>query len=160
MLLGYGQDTEWQQQIQTTYLILLWAGPGMALPLLGHLPIMNLDPRSQFHEFRKKYGDVFSLYLGTRFVVVLCGFDTIKKAFVKNADAFSSRPHTFLTDVFCQRKGWYFETVFDFTNVAQRLYQLSFHRDRVWLPICKEEKWLCTLHANIQWSTPSMLLTK
>ena len=45
----------------------------------------------------EKYGDVFSLMLGNRLVVVLNGVDAIQEAIVKQSIAFAGRPqlHTF-----------------------------------------------------------------
>ena len=45
----------------------------------------------------QKYGDVFSLMLGNRLVVVLNGLDTIDEAIIKQSIAFAGRPqlHTF-----------------------------------------------------------------
>lgn len=67
-------------------------GPWLAVPLLGHLLLMmKKDPRQQFAAWRRQYGDVFSLYLGSQLVVVLNGYKVIKDALVKHADAFSDR---------------------------------------------------------------------
>ncbi|XP_008064117.1 cytochrome P450 2B6, partial [Carlito syrichta] len=41
--------------------------------------------------FREKYGDVFTVYLGPRPVVMLCGVEAIREALVDQADAFSGR---------------------------------------------------------------------
>ena len=73
-------------------------GPGPALPLLGHLHLMDKDPRAQFGAWRRQYGDVFSLYMGGRLVVVLNGLPVIKEALVSFADVFSDRPHTVTFD--------------------------------------------------------------
>ena len=73
-------------------------GPGFALPLLGHLHLLEKDPRAQFRAWRQQYGDVFSLYMGGRLVVVLNGFPVFKEAFVKFGDVFSDRPHIFTID--------------------------------------------------------------
>ncbi|PVD29090.1 hypothetical protein C0Q70_11687 [Pomacea canaliculata] len=66
-------------------------GPGFALPVLGHLLLVKSDPRKKFATWRRQYGDVFSLYLGSQLVVVLNGYKVIKDALVKHADAFSDR---------------------------------------------------------------------
>ena len=39
-----------------------------------------------------KYGDVFTLYMGLRRVVVLSGYNAIKDAFVRHGHVFSGRP--------------------------------------------------------------------
>ena len=80
-------------------------GPGPALPLLGHLHLMDKDPRAKFRAWRRQYGDVFSLYMGGRLLVVLNGFPVIKEALVKFADVFSDRPHFFVTDKLFRHKG-------------------------------------------------------
>ena len=80
-------------------------GPGPALPLLGHLHLMERDPRARFQQWRRQYGDVFSLYMGSRLVVVFCGYRVMKEAFVKMADVFSHRPHMFITDKISKNMG-------------------------------------------------------
>ena len=80
-------------------------GPGPALPLLGHIHLVDKDPRAKFRAWRRQYGDVFSLYMGGRLVVVLNGFPVIKETLVKLAGVFSDRPHTFLSDKFAENRG-------------------------------------------------------
>ena len=81
-------------------------GPGPALPLLGHLHLMEKNPLAQFNTWRRHYGDVFSLYMGGRLVVVLNGFPVIKEALVKFADVFSDRPHLFMFEKIGENKGY------------------------------------------------------
>ncbi|KAK7500081.1 hypothetical protein BaRGS_00008628 [Batillaria attramentaria] len=80
-------------------------GPGPALPLLGHLHLLDKDPRPKFREWRRQYGDVFSLYMGGQLVVVLNGYHVIKEALVKHADVFSDRPSSFLNDKIAKNRG-------------------------------------------------------
>ncbi|XP_076441007.1 uncharacterized protein LOC143280261 [Babylonia areolata] len=80
-------------------------GPGLALPLLGHLHLMPKDPRAQFLTWRRQYGDVFSLYMGSKMVVVLASYSAIREALVTFADVFSDRPHTFMSDHIFNNKG-------------------------------------------------------
>ncbi|XP_070194258.1 cytochrome P450 2J4-like [Littorina saxatilis] len=80
-------------------------GPGPALPVIGHLHLLSSDPRAAFRTWRRQYGDVFSLYMGGRLVVVLNGLPVIKEALVKMADVFSHRPHMFITDRITNQKG-------------------------------------------------------
>ena len=58
---------------------------------LGENPHLDLTKMAQ------KYGDVFSLMLGNRLVVVLNGVDAIQEAMVKHSNAFVGRAqlHTF-----------------------------------------------------------------
>jgi hypothetical protein len=67
-----------------------------SLPLIGSLPFLgSSDIREPLRKLANKYGDVFTIYLGSRRVVVLDGYDVIHDAFVKNAHVFSGRPKTF-----------------------------------------------------------------
>ncbi|XP_052618894.1 cytochrome P450 2B1-like [Peromyscus californicus insignis] len=88
--------------ILTSFLLLLVRGhkkahgqlpPGpRPLPLLGNL--LQMDRRgllNSFMQLREKYGDVFTVYLGPRPVVVLCGTEAIREALVDQAEAFSGR---------------------------------------------------------------------
>ncbi|KAH7948379.1 hypothetical protein HPB52_021040 [Rhipicephalus sanguineus] len=55
------------------------------LPLLGYLPFMTKDVHQKINTLRRKYGDVFGLHLGFRYVVFLCDFEPIKEALSKDA---------------------------------------------------------------------------
>ncbi|XP_035258816.1 cytochrome P450 2K1-like isoform X3 [Anguilla anguilla] len=62
------------------------------LPLLGNLLLLDLK---QLHlslcELSKKYGSVFTIYLGPKKVVVLAGYKTVKQALVNYAEEFGDR---------------------------------------------------------------------
>ena len=47
-------------------------------------------------KWREQFGDIFSIFLGSKFVVVLNGTELIRNALVKMADNFTDRPHMFL----------------------------------------------------------------
>ncbi|XP_058530217.1 cytochrome P450 2B4 [Ochotona princeps] len=62
------------------------------LPFLGNLLQMDMKGLlSSFLRFREKYGDVFTVYLGPKPVVVLCGTEAIREALVDQAETFSGR---------------------------------------------------------------------
>ncbi|XP_069129127.1 cytochrome P450 2B2-like [Argopecten irradians] len=62
-------------------------------PVVGNFPLFLSSDRSKlFNQLRRKYGDVFSLQLGSRRMVVINGYEALKEAFVKQADVFSERP--------------------------------------------------------------------
>ncbi len=64
------------------------------MPLVGNL--LNVDVRNlskSLTKLARKYGDVFSLFVGRTPVVVLNDYDTIKKCFDKTE--FSGRPGNF-----------------------------------------------------------------
>ncbi|XP_061453640.1 cytochrome P450 2G1-like isoform X3 [Rhineura floridana] len=62
------------------------------LPFIGNLLQMKTsEPFKSFLALRDKYGPVFTIYLGPRRVVVLCGHETVKEALVDQAEEFSGR---------------------------------------------------------------------
>ncbi|XP_062032759.1 cytochrome P450 2B4 [Lepus europaeus] len=76
------------------------------LPVLGNL--LQMDRKGllrSFLRFREKYGDVFTVYLGSRPVVVLCGTDAIREALVDQAEAFSGRGKIAVMDPIFQGYG-------------------------------------------------------
>uniref|UniRef100_A0A2C9JDR8 Cytochrome P450 n=1 Tax=Biomphalaria glabrata TaxID=6526 RepID=A0A2C9JDR8_BIOGL len=70
--------------------------PVMPLPIVGHMFELTSDLRSKFKQWRAKCGDIFCLKIGSKFMVVLNGYDLIKEVFVQKADDFSDRPLTVL----------------------------------------------------------------
>uniref|UniRef100_A0A6I8PF25 Cytochrome P450 n=1 Tax=Ornithorhynchus anatinus TaxID=9258 RepID=A0A6I8PF25_ORNAN len=56
------------------------------LPFLGNLLLPALSP-----QLKEKYGPVFTVYLGPRPVVVLCGHEAVKEALVDQAEEFGGR---------------------------------------------------------------------
>ncbi|XP_054857069.1 cytochrome P450 2K6-like [Eublepharis macularius] len=63
------------------------------LPLIGNLHIMDVKrPYRTMLKLSKQYGPVFSLQLGFQKMVVLSGYETVKEALVKHANAFAERP--------------------------------------------------------------------
>ncbi|XP_033744191.1 cytochrome P450 2C37-like [Pecten maximus] len=62
-------------------------------PLVGNFPLfISGNGPKLFDQLRQKYGDVFSLQIGSRRMVVINGYEALKEAFVKQADVFSERP--------------------------------------------------------------------
>ncbi|PIO33475.1 hypothetical protein AB205_0042540 [Aquarana catesbeiana] len=62
------------------------------LPLLGNILQVNIKELPQsLLKLAKIHGDVFTVHLGSRRVVVLHGCDAVKEALVDNADVFSDR---------------------------------------------------------------------
>ncbi|XP_047567110.1 cytochrome P450 2B11 isoform X1 [Lutra lutra] len=62
------------------------------LPFLGN--VLQMDRNGLLKSFlrlREKYGDVFTVYLGPRPAVMLCGIEAIREALVDQAEAFSGR---------------------------------------------------------------------
>ena len=80
-------------------------GPRFALPIVGHLFLMENDLRKKCRIWRKQYGDVFSLYIGSQLIVILNGFSIINDALVKNSEVFSDRPRMKLLDEIFEEHG-------------------------------------------------------
>ena len=68
-------------------------------PIVGHLPLFGSQPTATFRKWRKLYGDVFRIRLGSWNAVVLNGYSTIKMAMERRSDAFSGRPDFFSTQL-------------------------------------------------------------
>lgn len=69
------------------------------MPLLGYIPWLSGTPYIDFHEMRKRYGDMFSVRLGKRWHVVLNGSTSIRRALVENGAACSGRPNWILNRI-------------------------------------------------------------
>ncbi|KAG8197779.1 hypothetical protein JTE90_006480 [Oedothorax gibbosus] len=61
------------------------------LPIVGYLPFLS-DPLWDFHKLGEKYGDVFSVKMGSQTVVCLHGVEAIKEALARSD--FLGRPHS------------------------------------------------------------------
>ncbi|XP_036886742.1 cytochrome P450 2G1-like [Sturnira hondurensis] len=62
------------------------------IPFLGNLLQIRTDATFQsLMKLREKYGPVFTVYMGPRPVVVLCGHEAVKEALVDQAEEFSGR---------------------------------------------------------------------
>ncbi|XP_042299568.1 cytochrome P450 2G1-like [Sceloporus undulatus] len=65
------------------------------LPLIGNfLQIKSSETLKSILRLREKYGPVFTVYFGTRPIVVLCGHQAVKEALVDKAEEFSGRRTT------------------------------------------------------------------
>nr|XP_020642977.1 cytochrome P450 2G1-like [Pogona vitticeps] len=62
------------------------------LPLIGNfLQIKSSQTLKSLLKLRDKYGPVFTVYFGSRPIVVLCGHDAVKEALIDKAEEFSGR---------------------------------------------------------------------
>ncbi|XP_062621582.1 cytochrome P450 2C8-like [Saccostrea cucullata] len=76
------------------------------VPFIGNLLSENPDTLlEKFEEYKNKYGDVFSLVTGSKVLVVVSGYDTLRDVFIKHGDVVSERPDSFLTTVIGKNKG-------------------------------------------------------
>ncbi|XP_004693962.1 PREDICTED: cytochrome P450 2B4-like [Condylura cristata] len=76
------------------------------LPFLGNiLQIDHTGFLKSFQKLRGKYGDVFTLYLGSRPAVILCGYEAVREALLDQAEAFSGRGPIAIADPIFQGTG-------------------------------------------------------
>nr|KAG5708903.1 hypothetical protein BaRGS_009312 [Batillaria attramentaria] len=70
-------------------------GP-FTLPVLGSVAVMGRpDMVKLYADFRHQYGDVFSFQLGSKVVVVINGYENLRKVFVQQGNVFADRPQVF-----------------------------------------------------------------
>jgi 26-hydroxylase len=67
------------------------------LPLVGYLPFLGGDAHLCFADLAEKYGPIFSLKLGSQFVVVLSDHKLVREAFRR--EDFTARPLSEFTNI-------------------------------------------------------------
>ncbi|XP_029426898.1 cytochrome P450 2F2-like [Rhinatrema bivittatum] len=66
-------------------------GP-MPLPIIGNLLQVNTDNTAKsLIALSKKYGPVFTIHLGSKPRLILCGYETVKEALIDQAEEFGGR---------------------------------------------------------------------
>ncbi|KAM7171096.1 steroid 17-alpha-hydroxylase/17,20 lyase isoform 2-T2 [Macrochelys suwanniensis] len=72
-----------------------------SLPIIGSL--LHLTSNRQFHllfhSLQKKYGSLYSLQMGSQYVVVVNHYLHAKEVLLKKGKTFAGRPHTVTTDI-------------------------------------------------------------
>ncbi|KAK6186103.1 hypothetical protein SNE40_008204 [Patella caerulea] len=74
-------------------------GP-IGVPVLGYLPFFGTHPHLTFNKLREKYGDIFSIKMGSFPAIVISGKALIKETLVTRGDDFSGRPNFYLASLF------------------------------------------------------------
>ncbi|XP_031150701.1 cytochrome P450 2F2-like isoform X2 [Sander lucioperca] len=76
------------------------------LPILGNILHLSLEnPLKDFERLRNTYGNVYSLFLGTRPAVIINGMKAMKEAMVTKGTDFAGRPQDLFVNDATQRKG-------------------------------------------------------
>ncbi|XP_035684687.1 cytochrome P450 2U1-like [Branchiostoma floridae] len=68
-------------------------------PFFGHLFSLGRAPHLKFTEWRRLYGDVFTVRMGLKDVVILNGYTMVKDALVSRSELFASRPTSYIFDL-------------------------------------------------------------
>ncbi|KAK9949980.1 hypothetical protein M0R45_005487 [Rubus argutus] len=68
--------------------------PSLSLPILGHLYLLKPPNHRTFHRLSQKHGPVFSLWFGSRRVVIVESFSAVQECFTKNDIILANRPPT------------------------------------------------------------------
>ncbi|XP_022978033.1 cytochrome P450 81E8-like [Cucurbita maxima] len=63
-----------------------------SLPIIGHLHYLKVPVHRTFQNLSAKYGPVFSLWLGSRLVVVVSSSEAVEECFTKNDVVLANRP--------------------------------------------------------------------
>uniref|UniRef100_A0A3P8YEN3 Cytochrome P450, family 2, subfamily X, polypeptide 9 n=1 Tax=Esox lucius TaxID=8010 RepID=A0A3P8YEN3_ESOLU len=76
------------------------------LPILGNLLQLDpVNPLKDLERLKRRYGNVFSLYVGTQPVVILNGLEAIREALVTRAMEYGGRPNHIMISHVLQGKG-------------------------------------------------------
>ena len=68
-------------------------------PFLGVLPRMGKTPHLTVEEWREQYGDVVCARMGSRLCIILNSADAVKECFVRQPQAFATRPDNYFKKV-------------------------------------------------------------
>ncbi|XP_070828249.1 cytochrome P450 2D15-like isoform X3 [Chaetodon trifascialis] len=80
-------------------------GP-QAFPIIGNLLELNLEnPIADLNRLAKRYGNVYSMFIGPRPAVIINGVQALKEALVNKAADFSGRPQNLMINHVIQPKG-------------------------------------------------------
>lgn len=114
--------------VSLCYTVLCWRRPSDLPPGPKFYPIIgNMRTVGQktlvgaFRDWRKEFGDIFSVSLGSKWVIVICGLENLKEAFVERDDVFSDRPDLFVNRYINEKRGM-------FCIIIQIIYYFLFIR--------------------------------
>ncbi|KAM5577656.1 cytochrome P450 81E8-like [Rosa sericea] len=70
--------------------------PSFSLPILGHLHLLKPPVYRTFHRLAQKHGPIFSLWFGSRRVVIISSTSAVQECFTKNDIVLANRPPSLL----------------------------------------------------------------
>lgn len=112
------------------------------VPLLGNLLAMRKeDLHAKAIEWSKTYGDVFTLWISHKPMVILNSYDVIREALVKQKNLFAGRPDTKMRDI--QNQGNHDIMFEDYTPYWEALRKAAFLAVRKYAVTDTTQK-LCT----------------
>ncbi len=76
------------------------------VPVMGVIPFMGKKPYLQIQAWWRQYGDVYSMYMGSRLVMVVNGIEAMKECFIRQGDNFSGRPWNYFKKLTRNRGGY------------------------------------------------------
>lgn len=88
-------------------------GP-MALPLVGYYPFLGKRACETLTDLGKKFGSIYSLKMGTRDILVLNDWRSVKEALLNQNEIFAGRPVTYTFDEVRARTGEFLINTFLF----------------------------------------------
>ncbi|XP_077862966.1 cytochrome P450 1A5-like [Saccoglossus kowalevskii] len=77
-------------------------GP-MGYPFIGSMIDLMKEPHLTLTKYGKKYGDVFTMKIGSQPVIVLNSLDVIKEALVKKQNDFAGRPYFYSCNLMSEK---------------------------------------------------------
>ncbi|XP_044160073.1 cytochrome P450 2K6-like isoform X2 [Bufo gargarizans] len=76
------------------------------LPFIGNINLLDLNRlHNSLMELSEKYGEIYTLHVGPRKIVVLSGYKAVKEALVTRAEDFGERANTPIFDLAFNRHG-------------------------------------------------------
>jgi len=76
------------------------------IPIVGNLlTLSSSDILKTLQDIRSKYGDLFTLKVGSSTLIFVNGYDNIRELFLKRGDEVSYRPKTFVFEELTQGMG-------------------------------------------------------
>lgn len=105
------------------YFVKMSGGPPgpRGLPIVGSIPFLGSELHESFRALGERYGDVFSLRLGSMPVVVINSLQAAREALVEKGDCFYGRPKNFSPTLTHGGKSLALSTVYETNKSLKKL---------------------------------------